>query len=102
VGGSTALDWSGQLPSPEAVEALSGAAERRAVAWEAEVPGRVRAGVGPASRAACCQVMIGRRPAADVAAELGLTVGAVHKAAERVKRMVIQEGRDGESPNLPG
>jgi hypothetical protein len=46
--------------------------------------------------------MVERRPAAEVAGELGLTVGAVYKAAERIKRMVIQECCDAASPRLPG
>ena len=102
VGGSTALEWLGELPSPDAVEELSVAVERRAAAWEAEVLDRVRAKVAPASWAAFCQRMIERRPAADVAAELGLSVGAVYKAAERIKRMVIEECRDDPSPSVPG
>jgi RNA polymerase sigma-70 factor, ECF subfamily len=102
VGGSTALERLGDLPSPEAVEELSVAVERRTAAWEAEVLDRVRARVEPASWAAFCQRMIDRRPAAQVAAELGLTVGAVYKAADRIKRMVIQECRDDSSPSLPG
>jgi RNA polymerase sigma-70 factor (ECF subfamily) len=101
-GGSTALDRLGQLPSPEAVEELSVAVERRTAAWEVGVLDRVRARVEPTSWAAFCGRMIERRPAAEVASELGLTVGAVYKAAERIKRMVIQECRDGASPGLPG
>jgi hypothetical protein len=46
--------------------------------------------------------MIGRQPASEVAAELGLTVGAVYKAAERIKRMFMQECRDASPPRLPG
>jgi RNA polymerase sigma factor (sigma-70 family) len=102
VGGSTALERLGDLPGPEAVEELSVAVDRRTVAWEAEVLDRVRARAEPSSWAAFCQRMIERRPAAEVAAELGLTVGAVYKAAERVKRMVIQECRDATHPSLPG
>ncbi len=102
VGGSTALEQLGNLPSPEAVEELSVAVERRTAAWEAELLDRVRARVEPASWAAFCQRMIERRPAAEVAAELGISVGAVYKAAERIKRMVIQECRDDPSPILPG
>jgi RNA polymerase sigma factor (sigma-70 family) len=101
-GGSAALEWLGELPSPEAVEELSVAVDRRAAAWEAAVLDRVRARVGPASWSAFCLRMIERRPAAEVASELGLTVGAVYKAAERIKRMVIQECRDGAPPCLPG
>jgi RNA polymerase sigma-70 factor (ECF subfamily) len=102
VGGSTALEWLGELPGPEAVEELSVAVERRSAAWEAEVLDRVRTRVEPASWAAFCQRMIERRPAAEVAADLGLTVGAVYKAAERIKRMVIQKCRDASPPSLPG
>ena len=102
VGGSTALEWLGDLPSPEAVEELSVAVDRRTAAWEAEVLDRVRARVEPANWAAFCQRMIERRPAAEVAAELGLSVGAVYKAADRIKRMVIQECRDASPPSLPG
>jgi RNA polymerase sigma-70 factor (ECF subfamily) len=102
MGGSTALEWLADFPSPEAVEELSVAVDRRTAAWEAEVLDRVRARVEPASWAAFCQRMIERRPAAEVAAELGLTVGAVYKAAERIKRMVIQECRDGSPPTVPG
>jgi RNA polymerase sigma-70 factor (ECF subfamily) len=102
VGGSTALERLGDLPGPEAVEELSVAVDRRTAAWEAEVLDRVRARAEPTSWAAFCQRMIERRPAAEVAAELGLTVGAVYKAAERIKRMVIQECRDAKHPSLPG
>jgi RNA polymerase sigma-70 factor (ECF subfamily) len=102
VGGSTALERLGDLPGPEALEELSTDVERQAAAWEAEVLGRVRARVEPASWAAFCQRMIERRPAAEVAAELGITVGAVYKAAERIKRMVIQECRDASPRDLPG
>lgn len=102
VGGSTALDRLEDLPGPEAVEDLSVAVDRRAAAWEAELLERIRARVEPASWAAFCQRMIERRPAAEVAAELGLTVGAVYKAAARIKRMVIQECRDASAPDLPG
>src|SRR5262249_34447827 len=102
VGGSTALEWLGDLPAPPAVEELGGVVDRRRAAWGAEMLDRVRARVEPTSWAAFCQRMIERRPAAEVAAELGLTVGAVYKAAERIKRMVIQECRDASTPRLPG
>jgi len=102
LGGSTALEWLGDLPASEAVEELSVAVHRRKTAWEAEMLDRVRARVEPTSWAAFCQRMIERRPAAEVAAELGLTVGAVYKAAERIKRMVIRECRDAPTPSLPG
>lgn len=102
VGGSTALERLGDLPGTEAAEELSVAVDRQTAAWEAEVLERVRARVEPASWAAFCQRMVERRPAAEIAAELGLSVGAVYKATERIKRMVIQECRDDASPSLPG
>jgi RNA polymerase sigma-70 factor, ECF subfamily len=101
-GGSTALERLYDLPSPVAAEELSAAVVSQTSAWEAEVLDRVRARVEPASWEAFCRRMIGRRPASEVAAELGLTAGAVYKAAERIKRMVIQECRDASSPALPG
>ena len=52
VGGSTALEWLSDLPSPEVVEELSVAVDRRTSAWEAEVLDRVRARVEPTSWAA--------------------------------------------------
>jgi RNA polymerase sigma factor (sigma-70 family) len=102
VGGSTALEQLNDLPSPAAAEELSAAVVNQTSAWEAEVLDRVRARVEPASWQAFCWRMIELRPAAEVAAELGLTVGAVYKAAERTKRMVIQECRDASSPGVPG
>jgi RNA polymerase sigma-70 factor (ECF subfamily) len=94
VGGSTALEWLGDLPDPQATEDLRTVVDLRTAAWEARVLDRVRARVDPTSWAAFRQRMIERRTAAQVAADLGLTVGAVYKAAERIKRMVIQEYRD--------
>jgi DNA-directed RNA polymerase specialized sigma24 family protein len=84
------------------VEQLSVAVDRRTAAWEADLLDRVRARVEPASWAAFCQRMIEKRPAAEIGAELDLTVGAVHKAAERIKRMMIQECRDASPPTMPG
>jgi RNA polymerase sigma-70 factor (ECF subfamily) len=84
------------------MEELSVAVERRTAVWEAQGLDRLRCLVELTSWAAFCQRMIERRPAAEVAAELGLSVGAVYKAAERIKRMVIQECRDDASPSLPG
>jgi RNA polymerase sigma-70 factor (ECF subfamily) len=102
VGGSAALERLYDVPTPVAAEELSDAVDKRTSAWEAEVLDRVRARVEPASWEAFCRRMIGRRPASEVAAELGLTVGAVYKAAERIKRMVIQECHNASLPGLPG
>jgi RNA polymerase sigma-70 factor (ECF subfamily) len=102
VGGSTALERLSDLPGPEAVAELSVAVDRRSAAWKAELLDRVRARVEPTSWAAFWQRMIERRPAAEVAIELGLSVAAVYKAADRIKRMVIQECRDASPPTVPG
>jgi RNA polymerase sigma-70 factor (ECF subfamily) len=100
-GGSTALERLYNEPSPVVAEELSVIVDNQTSAWESEVLERVRARVEPASWEAFCRRMIGRRPASEVAAELGLTVGAVYKASERIKRMVIQESRDALPPRLP-
>jgi RNA polymerase sigma-70 factor, ECF subfamily len=102
VGGSTALERFCKLPDPKAVEELGVAVDRRSAAWTAEMLDRVRARVEPASWVAFRGRMIERRPAAEVAAELGVTVGAVYKAVDRIKRMVIQECRNALPPTLPG
>jgi RNA polymerase sigma-70 factor (ECF subfamily) len=102
VGGSTALERLYNLPSAVVAEELSAIVDNQTSAWESQALDRVRARVEPASWEAFCRRMIGRRPASEVAAELGLTVGAVYKASERIKRMVIQESRDALPPRLPG
>jgi RNA polymerase sigma-70 factor (ECF subfamily) len=101
VGGSTALERLYGLPSPVVAEELSAVVDNQTSVWEAEVLDRVRARVEPASWEAFYRRMIGRQPASEIAAELGLTVGAVYKAAERIKRMFIQECRDASHPGLP-
>jgi RNA polymerase sigma-70 factor (ECF subfamily) len=96
------LEWLGDLRSPEAVEELSVAVDRRAATWAAEVLDRIRARVEPTSWAAFYERMVERRPAREIAGELGLTIGAVYKAAERIKRMIIQECSDATPSSLPG
>jgi RNA polymerase sigma-70 factor (ECF subfamily) len=100
VGGSTALERLADLPGPAAVGRNSAAEGCTTAAGRAGVLDRVRARVEPTNWEAFRQRMVEGRPAAEVAAELGITVGAVYKAAERIKRMVIQEGRDAASPTL--
>jgi RNA polymerase sigma-70 factor (ECF subfamily) len=78
-----------QLPSPENPEA----------AWEAEyrqhVVGRalcvMRADFRETTWKACWEMIVSGRPAADVAAELGLTVGAVYAAKVRVMNRLREE-----------
>jgi RNA polymerase sigma-70 factor (ECF subfamily) len=102
VGGSTALERLYNLPGPVVAEELSEIVDNQTSVWESELLDRVRARVAPASWEAFCRRMIDRRPASEIAVELGLTVGAVYKASERIKRMIIQESRDALPPRLPG
>ena len=89
-----------QVPSPEDPEA----------AWEAEyrqhVVGRalcvMRADFRETTWKACWEMVVSGRPAADVAAELGLTVGAVYAAKVRVLNRLREElaGTAGLKPRL--
>ncbi len=45
----------------------------------------------PATWKACWEVVVAGRPAAEVAAELGLTIGAVYAAKSRVLRRLRRE-----------
>jgi RNA polymerase sigma-70 factor (ECF subfamily) len=82
------VGWANDLPAPVG-EAL----------WESEyrqqVVGRaleiMRTDFRPATWKACWEVVVGGRPAPEVAAELGLTVGAVHAARFRVLARLRQE-----------
>jgi hypothetical protein len=59
---------------------------------------RVRAKVKETTWQAFYQTMVEQRPAAEVAAELGLGVASVYKASYRVKQMVQQEYRHVHEP----
>lgn len=77
----SAVDWS-TLPAADRTEEVWEADYQRHVARRAlELMQRDFA---PATWKACWEVVVGERPAADVAAELGMTVGAVHAAKFRV------------------
>jgi RNA polymerase sigma-70 factor (ECF subfamily) len=79
VGGTSFLERLGDLAGPESAAELSGAIER------------VRDRLKETTWQAFAQTMIEGRPAAEVAAALGLTVGTVFKAKDRVKRMLEEE-----------
>lgn len=80
-----------ELEGPQPADELSGLLEERAKNVAAGVLDRVRARLEETTWQAFYQTMVEQRPAADVAAELGLTVGTVYKHKYRVKQMVIQE-----------
>ncbi len=79
----------GQVPAPDDME----------TAWEAEYREHVVARALSVMRAdfqestwkACWEMVVSSRPAAEVAAELGLTVGAVYAAKVRVMNRLREE-----------
>jgi len=107
VGGTAFQEQLGGLVSPEATGELSQVIEGQALTVAADVVGRVRDKLKETTWQAFYQTMVERRPAAEVAADLGLSVASVYKATYRVKKMLLQEYRhvrdhgDGPGP-LPG
>lgn len=91
VGGTAFLERLADLVSPEATTELSSAIEDQAQTLAAEVLQRVRAKLKETTWQAFYQTMIERRPAAQVASELNLSVATVYKANYRVKQMLLQE-----------
>jgi RNA polymerase sigma-70 factor (ECF subfamily) len=107
VGGTTFLERLGDLASPEPARELSGVIEEHARTTAAEILERVRARLKETTWQAFYQTMVERRPAAEVAAELHLSVASVYKANYRVKQMLLQEYRHVHEPSgdpapLPG
>jgi RNA polymerase sigma-70 factor, ECF subfamily len=90
VGGTTFMTRAAGVPSPE-TEELSTAIEGRARGTAEEVVGRVRAKLKETTWQAFYLSMIERRPAAEVAAGLSLSVASVYKATYRVKQMLQEE-----------
>jgi RNA polymerase sigma-70 factor (ECF subfamily) len=101
VGGTAFLEQLGNLESPDAADDLSGVIECRVKTTAAEVLERVRAKLKETTWQSFCQTMVERRPAAEVAAELGLTVGAIHKANWRIKQMMLLEYRNVQPTSCP-
>jgi RNA polymerase sigma factor (sigma-70 family) len=91
VGGTAYLDALDGLESPEAADELSDVIEGRDAAVRDELYARVQARVEAKTWQAYYQTVVEQRPAAEVAAELGLAAGAVHKYKSRVIQMLNQE-----------
>jgi RNA polymerase sigma-70 factor (ECF subfamily) len=107
VGGTAFLERLGALASPEPAGELSVLIEEHARTTADEILARVRARVKETTWQAFYQTLVERRPAAEVAAELKLSVATVYKASYRIKQMVQEEYRRvyeprGEPGALPG
>jgi RNA polymerase sigma-70 factor (ECF subfamily) len=107
VGGTAFLERLGGLASPEAAAELSGAIEDRARTTAAEILEQVRVRLKETTWQAFYHTMVEQRPAAEVAAELKLSIASVYKASYRVKQMLLQEyrhvhGNHGDLDALPG
>jgi RNA polymerase sigma-70 factor (ECF subfamily) len=107
VGGTAFLERLGALASPEPAGELSVLIEEHARTTAAEILARVRARVKETTWQAFYQTLVERRPAAEVAAELMLSVATVYKASYRIKQLVQEEYRRvyeprGEQGALPG
>jgi len=82
------VDWAA-LPAPDDLEALWESEYRQHLARRAME--LMRADFEPATWKACCEVVVNGRPAAEVAAELDTTVGAVYAAKFRVLSRLREE-----------
>jgi RNA polymerase sigma-70 factor (ECF subfamily) len=91
VGGTAFQELLAGLETPETVDELSGVIEAREKSFLANAFALVQGRVEPKTWQSFYQREVLQRPAAEVAAELGLTVGAVYKYTCRVKEMVRQE-----------
>src|SRR5262245_11497191 len=94
VGGTAFLQRLGGLASPEAADELSGAIERQVNTTAADVLARVQARLHQTTWQAFYQTLVERRPAKDVAKELGISTSAVYKDTYRVKQMLHKEYAD--------
>jgi RNA polymerase sigma-70 factor (ECF subfamily) len=91
VGGTAFQGQLAGLVSPEAAAELSQVIEGHALTAAAEVVERVRAKLKETTWQAFYQTMVEQRAAAEIAADLGLSVASVYKATYRVKQMLLQE-----------
>jgi RNA polymerase sigma-70 factor (ECF subfamily) len=94
IGGSAFLERLVGLADPAGDE-LSAAIEEQAQSAGADVLRRVRDKLKETTWQAFYQTLVEERPAAEVAAELNLSVASVYKATYRVKQMVLEEYRHG-------
>ena len=101
VGGTVFLKRLGDLVNPELGDAageLSGVIDDHARTSAAEILERVRTKLKETTWQAFYQTRVEQRPAAEVAAELGLGVASVYKASYRVKQMLLEEYRHAQAP----
>lgn len=106
VGGTAFLERVAGLAGPDIAEELSVAIEGRASSIAEEVFARVRARLHETTWQAFYQTLVERRPAKEVAEQLGISVSAVYKNTYRVKQMLHKEYCDvrasDEAPDLSG
>ncbi|MFO0969026.1 MAG: sigma-70 family RNA polymerase sigma factor [Gemmataceae bacterium] len=91
VGGTAFLDRVAAVAGPEAADELSVAIADRAGTVAAEALARVRARLQETTWQAFYQTLVEKRPAQDVARDLGLSVSSVYKNTYRVKQMLEEE-----------
>jgi RNA polymerase sigma factor (sigma-70 family) len=95
VGGTDHGRMLAELASPEAAEQLSDAVARQPVTRAAQAIGRVRARVPEAHWRAFWLKDVEERPAAEVAAEVGLRPANVYKISQRISKQLEEEIRHG-------
>lgn len=91
VGGTAFLRRLAELQDPEAAAELSGLLEDHVETTAGQVLENVRTRLKESTWQAFYQTMVEGRPAAQVAAELGLSIATVYKATYRVKQMLVEE-----------
>ena len=90
-GGSVALEVLGQLAGDVSVDDLTSRIDDRGQRLMREAMEAVRASVEPRNWRAFELHELEKRPAAEVAAELGMTTGAVYQARFRILKMIRKE-----------
>jgi RNA polymerase sigma-70 factor (ECF subfamily) len=96
--GTAFLEQLAQLQTPETADELSGVIEERAGTIAAEVLKAVQARVEEKTWQAFHRTTVEQRPAAEVAAALGLSIGTVYTYVKRVKNLVREEFRNVQPP----
>ena len=91
MGGSVALEVLGQLAEDASVDDLTSRIDDRGQRLMYEAMQAVRAVVEPPNWRAFESHGVDKRPAAEVAAELGMTTGAVYQARYRILKMIRKE-----------
>jgi hypothetical protein len=93
VGGTAFLQRLGEFAGPNEADEPNGASERQAKITAADVLARVRARLHETTWQAFYQTLVEKRPAQEVAHELGISISAVYKNTYRVKQMLHEEYR---------